>query len=97
MNWQKPEGTQVIAQVHQNLKVPKWLEMRLDKGMWGPDCEAPGMLGQQVLVCIHGLYHRGFKAGDHCVKVCLQEDNSGYCVKHGLWVKSVKQLWQSSR
>ena len=29
-----------------SLKVPKWLEMRLDKGMLGPDCEAPRMPGQ---------------------------------------------------
>lgn len=31
-----------------SLKVPKWLERRLDKGLLGPDCEAPGMPGQQI-------------------------------------------------
>lgn len=35
-----------IALIHQSLKVPKWLDIRLGKGMLGPDIEAPCMPDQ---------------------------------------------------
>lgn len=65
---QKPEDTQV----HHSLKVPKWLEMRLNKGMLGQIVKHLECLSnkfQFVVSC--GLHHNGFKARGHHARVYI--------------------------
>ena len=48
----KAESTQVHCPSSSKPKATKWLEMRMDKGMSGPDGQVPWMPGQQVSVCM---------------------------------------------